>query len=223
MLRLFGTLAVVLLGSAGTPREAPDVAREILRRERCQPELPVRAPASGRPDRLATGPEWPPPPGGGVTGLPGIPAVLAVVVAGILLALGLAWMRRGLPSGRPGLEGASEAPVRLARRPRPAPGIREAESLARQQRFGEAIHALGLGVLGELERRARGPAAPASLTSREVLRHAALPSAEAGADLAFLVAAVERAHFGGRSAGPEDWAACSAHYGRLRQAWRGGA
>jgi hypothetical protein len=96
--------------------------------------------------------------------------------------------------------------------------VDEADRLAREGRFAEAIHALLLRALSDLGRYATTPA----LTSREVARGAKLAQ-EARAALGALVAAGEWVHFGGKPAGAAEYEASVASYRRFREAWRAGA
>ena len=84
----------------------------------------------------------------------------------------------------------------------PADWSRMADDLARQGRFGEAIHLLLLGVLGTL-----GIADPSSqaTTAREIARRNAGPHRER---LTALVQASELVHFGGRPASREQFERC---------------
>jgi hypothetical protein len=87
----------------------------------------------------------------------------------------------------------------------------EAERLAAQGRWSEALHALLLGALAGVD-----PAGslPPSLTSREVVRVAPLPDS-AREDLGALVEAVERTHFGTRAATAADYEAAATRAARL--------
>lgn len=85
----------------------------------------------------------------------------------------------------------------------PAPGVwlGDADDLARQGRFPEAIHALLLGVLGQLPR----PGASDAATAREIARAHAGPHAQR---LNSLVQAAELVHFGGRPGTGEQYRRC---------------
>lgn len=131
-----------------------------------------------------------------------------VGIVAVFLVLTLLQARRArlrsAPPGRPKpeVQGAPAAiPVSLT----------DAEALAREGRYEEAIHALLLAAI-EAVRRAR-PLAD-SLTSREVLRSSELGAGGREA-LLQLVQAVEVTRFGGRAAGAPEYEACAAAMGRL--------
>lgn len=85
----------------------------------------------------------------------------------------------------------------------------DAESLAKQGLFGEAIHALLLNAMVQLHQRQS--AIRKSFTSREVLRSARLGETAKQA-LAHLIQAVELAYFGGRETDSATYHACTRHY-----------
>ena len=89
----------------------------------------------------------------------------------------------------------------------------DVEDLARQGRFGEAIHLLLLHLFAALQRRPATAPAPAH-TGREVLARTRLAS-QAHEALGVLVLAAEKIHFGGRPASQEDYEACLGHYRRF--------
>ena len=96
----------------------------------------------------------------------------------------------------------------------------DADDLARQGRFAEAMHVLLLQSLTEMRRRLDARFAD-SLTSREIVRRAPVSDATRGA-LADIVARAERAWFGDHPAGPDDYAACRARFADLAQALHAG-
>ena len=85
----------------------------------------------------------------------------------------------------------------------PASGdwLRDADDLARQGRFAEAIHRLLLGVLGKLGR----PGTSNATTAREIVRAHIGPHAQR---LGALVQASELVHFGGRPGTREQYDRC---------------
>jgi len=154
---------------------------------------------------------------------PGIPAalleVLGLVVLGVAAAGGVALLvflswdlmrRRGQRS-----VAAADGMAAVPWPPPPASGdvLPDAEALARDGRFGEAVHALLLHAFAGLAKR-RGAPLPAALTSREAVRASDLDAGSHGA-LAELVAAVERFVFAGRPLAAADWLRCRAAYERL--------
>ncbi|MEQ8356140.1 MAG: DUF4129 domain-containing protein [Kiloniellaceae bacterium] len=84
--------------------------------------------------------------------------------------------------------------------------LAEADALASEGRFAEAIHLLLLVALERL-RRELGPRVAPAMTSREVLRLTPVPGA-ARDPLARMVALCEIKHFGGRAAGAPDYRTC---------------
>ena len=149
--------------------------------------------------------------------LPGLSNVTIVAIA-MVIAMGLAWWLKGLPGREPewaslGVPARGGEPIRAG----PRRALADADGLAREGRFGEAIHALLLRLLAELVHRGESPAAPA-LTSREVLRGARLGE-EARSAMAALVHAAEGVHFGGKRADAAAYEACLAQYQRFRNAW----
>ena len=119
----------------------------------------------------------------------------------------LGW-RRGWSDGAEGaaaLEGDTPEEVAAA-----------ADDLARQGRFGEAMHALLLQSLADVRRRLDEQFAD-SLTSREILRSTRLPS-EGREPLREIIARVERTYFGEYAAGPQDYVACREQFSELARA-----
>jgi hypothetical protein len=90
----------------------------------------------------------------------------------------------------------------------------EADDLARQGHYSEAMHLLLLKSLNEI-RRQLGINFAVSLTSREILRRIQLSDIGRRA-LAAIIQAVERIYFGGQEAGQADYAECRDHFDALR-------
>jgi hypothetical protein len=212
MLGPVGTIVVVVGLAGAAPAGSP--ALQILRKERCQTDLPVvtdlGSPRASRVSR-PTGVE----PAGGTIALPPPSSRLVLVGVAIVVAVALAFALRRLPARdhpRPP-EPAPAASVREA--PGLAAPAHDPDGLARQGRFAEAIHALLLRAIDELD---AGRARPA-LTSRELLRRSRL-GRDARDALGALVTAVEWGHFGAKPVGLADYEASLAAYRRLRTAWR---
>jgi len=85
----------------------------------------------------------------------------------------------------------------------------DAESLAKQGLYGEAIHALLLNAMAQLQEQQ--PTIRKSSTSREVLRSVHLGGTAKQA-LGNLIQAVELAHFGGRATDSATFHSCTRHY-----------
>jgi hypothetical protein len=91
--------------------------------------------------------------------------------------------------------------------------LAEADAMAGQGRFVEAMHLLLLHSLAEIRRRPRLEFSD-SLTSREILRRAGLPQ-EVAAALKWIVARVELSYFGDYPATRPDYESCRARYEAL--------
>lgn len=91
--------------------------------------------------------------------------------------------------------------------------LAEADRLAAQGRFSEAIHLLLLVALERLHREL-GPRIAAAMTGREVLRLPALPGGTTE-PLARMVQLSEINHFGGRHAAEPDYHRCRADFLRF--------
>jgi hypothetical protein len=97
----------------------------------------------------------------------------------------------------------------------------EADELAGNGRFVEAMHLLLLQSLVEMRKRLDVKIAD-SLTSREILRMSCL-SALASASLASIIGDVERTYFGRQSAVAEDYLTCRRHFDQLKLSLQNGA
>lgn len=97
----------------------------------------------------------------------------------------------------------------------------QADRLAAQGQFGEAVHHLLLRSVEDIARRRPQLVRPA-LTSRDLARAASIPAAPRRL-FADLAAVVERSLFGGRAVSPDDWSACRAAYADFARArsWQG--
>ena len=98
--------------------------------------------------------------------------------------------------------------------------LREADELAGQGRFAEAVHHLLFRSIEDISNRRPNAVRPA-LTSREISVAEVIPSQARGL-FTGLVSLVERSLFGGRPVGADDWASARAAYAdfALPQAWR---
>lgn len=117
--------------------------------------------------------------------------------------------RRRAVSVEPGPEEEEWAPEAAPARS----WLREADALAAQGRYAEAVHHLLFRSIEDISRRRPHLVRPA-LTSRELAAAEVLPPPARGlfARIAFLV---ERSLFGGRAVEPGDWAAARAAYADL--------
>ena len=98
--------------------------------------------------------------------------------------------------------------------------LREADELAGQGRFAEAVHHLLFRSIEDISNRRPNAVRPA-LTSREISAAEVIPNQARGL-FTGLVSLVERSLFGGRPVGEEDWTTARAAYAdfALPQAWR---
>lgn len=188
-------ICLLLLQGAPTAAEVDQAVHQVLSDAAYQTALPAR-----------TGPTTPEEPsdrpgsrdgafGRDLDGSPGAFAVIARLVWWILVAVGAAtlllWLARELGARFDKAPREAAAPGTAAR---PAPPVRaDPDGLAEAGRYGEAIHALLLQVLGELRKRSEVPPA---WTSREVAAQVPLAD-KAREGLRTLVRSVERTHFGG--------------------------
>jgi hypothetical protein len=141
---------------------------------------------------------------------------VAVVLIGLMLARELSGYEADAKavekSGATDLERDDAAVVEVP--------LGNAEVLAGQGRYGEAIHVLLLRTLEELARRVT-VRLPRSLTSREILARVSVPD-EARVALADLVTAVEVTHFGSHEPSQSDYAACRDRFQRFAAAYSRG-
>jgi hypothetical protein len=96
----------------------------------------------------------------------------------------------------------------------------EADALAGEGRFAEAIHLLLFRSIDDIDERRPAVVRPA-LTSRDIAALDAIPPAPRSA-FQRLVMAVERSLFGGRSLGADDWSECRQAYEEFAfaESWR---
>jgi hypothetical protein len=136
---------------------------------------------------------------------------MLLVVGGLLL---LFYLISGLPSLQQRLKrrAAEEDTSSVGSIPKDADRERldlalgEADRLARQGAYGEALHLLLLYCLNEMRRRF-GLLLPPSLTSREILGLSVLPEVRR-TGLSVIVSAVEVSHFGGRPVDESTYSSC---------------
>ncbi len=141
----------------------------------------------------------------------------ALVVA-VAVAAAWTWAVFLDPSRRSWGQAIPVSVQRPETRPRPGEtGLDDADALAAQGRYVEAIHVLLLRTIEDLRRRA-GARVADSMTSREILAVLEMPDA-ARAALSDLVSAVELTHFGGRRPAQAHYAKCRERYARFAAAY----
>lgn len=202
--------------NASATSSAREMQDELVRAERAlglQTELPLVA-SEEAPDA-----RW---------RLPGISAdaagvvlygaLIAFVVIMLFLAPANLWSfnrSRKVHTVKIGEEGAGGgSAARMAR------SEHEADELAHMGDYVEAMHMLLLESVSELSLRAN-MAISESLTSREILHRAALPS-EGRAAFADIISRVEVSYYGLYRPGPDDYAACRNSFEMLRTVLVGG-
>lgn len=195
--------------SSGADEAAPvefDRAHsELLADRDIQFELPVEPPPTRREVQL--------PSGGGFDGGPLAQVLFWVAV--VLAAAGLlyliasrvtGWQRRGRDEAAAddGWQIGEEPARRL---------LGDADALAAEGRYAEAVHLLLHRSIEEIDRR-RPATVRKALTSRDIAASPVLPAGPAAA-FAAIVGAVERSLFARRALGAEDWAECRGAYQRF--------
>jgi Domain of unknown function (DUF4129) len=211
--------AVLLLTTPDT--RADDEVQEALRQAYAQPglqrdypaglDLREDASAEAAMDPLVALLRW--------LGLGGVVSqllrLLGVGAAILVVLLGSAWLARRLGE-RGDLASAAESPGGDTLDAGP---LLDAEALAREGRFGEAIHLLLLRTFEVLARRMGSRLVP-GMTAREALARLALPPPARPA-LADLVEAVETTTFAGRTASEGDYLRCTERFTLLQSALSG--
>lgn len=134
-----------------------------------------------------------------------------LIVGGLLLLFysvsALPSLREAVRRRTAGRDGSPVGPlVTEADRDRLDTALGDADLLARQGAYGEALHLLLLYCLDELRRRF-GLGLPPALTSREILDLSVLPEIRR-TGLTVIVSAVEISHFGGRPVDEATYRSC---------------
>lgn len=218
LLALLAFFAVCGSGWAAAPSQAapqapPDIgarARALLNDARYQRGFPALPPETGtgppRRSRRYPGDIAP----GDVDPVPSLSRVpmsalstFAAILGAVAVAVGVAWVL-GLRQvgGRPSVPTDAPPEEAVAALRRRAAGD-DADRLAAEGRWAEALHALLLQTIRSLGERSLTPLPP-SFTSRELLALAPL-SGETRQAFAGMVRTVEGAWFGGLPVGPEDY------------------
>jgi hypothetical protein len=108
-----------------------------------------------------------------------------------------------------------QVPTAMAQSNRMDEAQLEADDLARQGQYGEAMHVLLLKGLNEI-RRQLGISFAVSLTSREILRRVQL-SDVGRQSLSAIIRSVELTYFGGEDAGQSDYSDCRSNFETLKR------
>lgn len=192
-----------------SPEEVQAKARTVLSDPLLQRELPEH-PEFSEQDAPYEGPVLG---SGGSALVPMIGAgaflaqMIFMVLAVVAVALVAFWLGRVVLERRrqaaPEQEGGPAKEKADESGPEWEPSLEDANRLAREGRYGEAIHALLLAAIRHYADRSRGAVQP-SRTSRELARLLPL-GVEARNAFVELVRAVELTLFGGAPAGAEEW------------------
>lgn len=144
-------------------------------------------------------------------------APYARILLGILLVAALLWLCRLaylhlLPRRvvSPPVDDAGEEDEALSQAAAARSWLQEADALAAQGRYGEAVHHLLLRGIEDIRRR-RPQALRPSLTSRDIAAAQAIPAAPRML-FARIAAVVEASLFGGQPVSAEQWSSCRAAY-----------
>ncbi len=143
---------------------------------------------------------------------------ILMIAAGVGLVLWLTTELSGYwrdKSGEADGELTADADDDVVKRP-----LGDAEALAMQGKFGDAIHTLLLRTLVELSSRLDDPL-PEAFTSREVLERVPIAD-EARRALSGLIVAVEVSHFGDEVPGEADYQRCLASFHEFAAAYTRG-
>jgi len=145
-----------------------------------------------------------------VSGIPDAARVLLWIIAGGAVVLGLMWVVNEMPRWSRSAEESYVAagPEDVGFDGEPVHD--DAEHLAREGQYGDAVHVLLLTALDRMRERSDEQFAP-SLTSREILSRPDMADSARTA-LAVLVDGVERTLFGGRPATEVDYLRCRASF-----------
>ncbi|HVO01061.1 MAG TPA: DUF4129 domain-containing protein [Candidatus Cybelea sp.] len=210
------------VGSDQIQRDAPlpERARQSIKEAESEPDIqhdrPNNPPPTA-PQNFSISPFW----ASVVAILPYL--ILGIIVLGLLIVLARYVASRAAlrPADR---DKAAGEPTSVSRALGPDEPERdhtfdEVDALAAAGAFTEAVHKLLLLVQGRVKSRIEH-GVQVSLTSREILRRARLPS-DAATAFATLVAAVEISYFGMQAANAATYQLCRAHSQRVLAAAAG--
>ena len=191
-------------------REAVDT---VLADRRFQSELPNEAEPAEIIDQAEPGWRFELP--DGVFGLARLLMWVLIGAGGVLLAVFIinevTSLRQRLRGRAPQTEGSANAVPGRNGDPGSSTSLDEADRLAGEGRYAEALHMLLLDCIAQLRRMRFDSLIAPSLTSREVASRLSLPEQASGA-LSAIVSAVELSHFGGRDADAGDYQHCRERY-----------
>lgn len=233
MIRLRRTLLLLLLLAVALPAFTAETPRELARRiladAKFQKEIPGRRVESGA--KAAPRRPKPPPSPTWQLHLPSVGGLAAVkmffwVLVAVLAALLLIWIGNLTVRAVQRRRRASDAQALVPAEPEATPHqveptIEEAQRLAREGCFAEAVHVLLLAAIRRVAERGKRIPQPHQ-TSRELLRVLPL-GPESRQAFRELVVTVEGAHFGGAEVEEADFARSLERYRALAEGRSGGA
>ncbi len=199
--------------AAPSDEEIREAVETVLADSRFQSELPNEA----EPAEIIEQPEsgWRFDLPDGVFGLARLLMWVLVGAGGVLLAVFIinevTSLRLRLRGRAPQADGSAAAVPGRNGDPGSSTSLDEADRLAGEGRYGEALHMLLLDCIAQLRRMRFDSLIAPSLTSREVASRLSLPEQASGA-LSAIVSAVELSHFGGRDADATDYQQCRDRY-----------
>lgn len=197
--------------AAPSDEEIREAVETVLADGRFQSELPNEAEPAEIIDQSE--PRWRFDLPDGVFGLARLLMWVLVGALGVLLAVFIINELTSLRlRGRaPQTDGSATAVPGRNGDPGSSTSLDEADRLAREGRYAEALHMLLLDCIAHLRRLRFDSLIAPSLTSREVASRLSLPEQASGA-LSAIVSAVELSHFGGRDADAADYQRCREGY-----------
>jgi hypothetical protein len=201
------TIAACLILSLGSAWSASDwraLFQDTARRLDIQTDLPRETPAADNASQIHLSPEL-------------LRLILwGAVILGVAIIVWSLWDNLPVISRSRRIVAPDERPSASSQTQQMNQAQVEADDLAAQGYYNEAMHVLLHNCLHELHRRL-GLRFAASLTSREILRRVQL-SEEGSNALTKIIQAVEMTYFGGRRAAQADYAACRDYFDALRRA-----
>jgi hypothetical protein len=198
-------LGIGLLFGASSPERIQRAAQAVLADEQVQSEFPGVKEAQA-PEVKPEAPVS--------EGARDASRILVWLAAGVFLVLTLVWLATRLGAYQADVGRVATPGAGAARAPPPPGEPVEADALAREGRFAEAVHALLLHAFGHL---AAHTSVAGSLTSREVLGAVEMPAGARQAAGA-LVDEVERSIFAARPTEAETYRVAREHYVRFDRA-----
>jgi Domain of unknown function (DUF4129) len=225
-----GSLPLLAQSSRPSQAETRQQAQEVYAGQDFQSDLPADSRGgsggsgsdsrkAGRPSdthAIPAGRASPPGFSLGARGLGSLATVLLYGVLGAVLVILVSALIQSLSDrrGRTGRKAPVAPPQKAAEQP---VVLADHEALARAGDFTGAVHALLLHVFAAISKR-RGVPFPRATTGREILASIG-GFAAADAPVASVFRTAERAWFGGREVGPEDYSGCHELFRRWQAAW----